>query len=600
MNIYELLQEIIVVRRYMIDYDAFAEDEKSKLDSEEDKKLFELLKNISFLGVEFTDKDISFHPIMVGEGTRTFSLEDISEDDYAALMSLDFDKIPLNLRARVTDLLWTQKKEYKAALAAAESYLELFRLWYFDKRWVNTLDMIKRAICISAQINNREIYEESCQTIYNEVMRLAGDDTGFLSLRLLDILLEQDYGEINELLAVVNSIIAKHKKNVSKVERAYEIKNLGLKKLKKKDEIKDNQLELAEYYVSYAEEILGEHMQGAMQAERFYRKAIEIYRNNGESTKGEQILRRLVEVQKEIPKQMMPITMEFDVSGVKAIIDLNMEGLTFEESVVRLTQIVSFPPKEAVKKRLYEDYRESPLSYLFGKNLVNAYGQTVLALKPLNYEDPESDPELLDMHLHQKMLEEQMIAGDIQLKFAFLYISNNYDFELSDLDFLICNNPIIPRGREQIFRSAVYMVLKGQYYEAMHILAPQVENLFRNIAKEVGGLTVTLDHDGTSKEKVLSSVFDLPELLDCYDNDILFIFKGLLNERAGANIRNLIAHGMVSEAAANSGIYLYFAGAVIKLLSYTSIRCYELIKGNPKLKTFISSGKDAIKIKRMK
>jgi hypothetical protein len=31
------------------------------------------------------------------------------------------------------------------------------------------------------------------------------------------------------------------------------------------------------------------------------------------------------------------------------------------------------------------------------------------------------------------------------------------------------------------------MVLKGQYYEAMHILAPQVENLFRNIAKEVGG-----------------------------------------------------------------------------------------------------------------
>ena len=68
----------------------------------------------------------------------------------------------------------------------------------------------------------------------------------------------------------------------------------------------------------------------------------------------------------------------------------------------------------------------------------------------------------------------------------------------------------------------------------MHILAPQVENLFRDIAQGAGGITVTLEKDGTSMEKVLSSILSLPELMDCYDNDILFIFRGLLNERAGA------------------------------------------------------------------
>lgn len=83
----------------------------------------------------------------------------------------------------------------------------------------------------------------------------------------------------------------------------------------------------------------------------------------------------------------------------------------------------------------------------------------------------------------------------------------------------------------------------------MHILAPQVENLFRNIAKEVGGLTVTLKDDGSSMEKVSSSILSLPELLDCYDNDILFTFRGLLNEQASANIRNEIAHGIISEYA---------------------------------------------------
>ena len=78
----------------------------------------------------------------------------------------------------------------------------------------------------------------------------------------------------------------------------------------------------------------------------------------------------------------------------------------------------------------------------------------------------------------------------------------------------------------------------------MHIMAPQMENLFRNIAKEIGGLTVTLGNDGSSMEKALSSIFSLPEMVECYDNDILFIFKGLLNEQAGANIRNEVAHGV--------------------------------------------------------
>lgn len=93
------------------------------------------------------------------------------------------------------------------------------------------------------------------------------------------------------------------------------------------------------------------------------------------------------------------------------------------------------------------------------------------------------------------------------------------------LEILVKDNPIIPAGRERIFQSAVNMFLIGEYYEAMHILAPQVENLFRNIAREVGGLTVTLENDGSFMEKVLSSIFDLPELLDCYDNDIIFTFK---------------------------------------------------------------------------
>lgn len=113
----------------------------------------------------------------------------------------------------------------------------------------------------------------------------------------------------------------------------------------------------------------------------------------------------------------------------------------------------------------------------------------------------------MELHMYQNALEKQKVTGDIWMKNALLIIRDKFVMNKSMVEFLVKDNPIIPDGRERIFQSGLYMFLNGDYYEALHILAPQVENLFRNIAREVGGLTVTLENDGSSMEKVLSSIF---------------------------------------------------------------------------------------------
>lgn len=599
MNIYELLEEIVVVKKHHLSPQIYTDEAKEKLESDIDKQLFDLLKNISSLGTKITKDGIEFHPFIVWEGKRSFAIEDMSDKDYTLLSSVELLKVPLNLRARIADVLWTQRKEFRGAEVAAKTYLELFNLLFNDDEWVGTLDMIRRAICISAQIKKQELYNECCQTLYDHILRINGKDEHFLSLSLIEIVLQQSFGDMDAILQVLNTIINDDRANVHKIERAYslKIKCLGIKKDRKA--VKNANMELAAYYVNTAEKIINSSIQGAMQAEHFFQKAVVIYRNNGESGKGEKVHRRLVEVQKEIPKLMIPHTTSVDVSKINANIQLNMEGLSFAECVIRITQMITFYKKDDIKKQLFEDIQNHPLSHFFGKNVVNEYGQTILSLSPLDWENPEKDQTLLDMHIFQKMLETQRIIGDFFIKYALFYIREIHAFKLEDLDFLIKDNPIIPSGRERIFRSALYMILKGQYYEGIHILAPQVENLFRNIAKEAGGLTVTLENDGTSKEKVLSSIFDLPELLDCYDNDILFLFKGLLNEQSGANIRNVLAHGILDEGSAGSGVCLYFVCAVIKLLSYTSLACYELIKSNEKLRIYVEPEDDAIELKEV-
>lgn len=556
-NIYELLNRIIVNKRYSLSPNLFIEADRTEL-SEEERSIFDLLKNIVSLGTKIHNDGIEFHPMFVmADGSRTFSIEDISEDDYLILHSLKLEKMPLILRALIADILWTNKKEFNAAKIAANAYWELFTFWYRDDDNVGTIDIIRRAVCISAQTKQTLLFEKIQGWFVDFLEKKAANNDGFFALRVMELFFGQKNFDVSIFLPVLDDLIDGNSDNIAKVEQAYKLKTECLFKLKRKeDAIKNNNL-LADYYLEFAEKIFKKDIQGALRAVNFYQKGIMLYRNNGESDKADAAHKRLVEIQKEIPKIMVPFSVELDIKGVIDNLKANMEGLSFEECVIRLTQMFVFEKQEDIKKRVIEEFKDNPISHLFGKSLINAQGQTVLALHPLDIHDPEKDPKLMELHMYQNALEKQKVAGDIWVKNALIIIRDKFVIDKSMVEFLVKDNPIIPDGRERIFQSGLYMFLNGDYYEALHILAPQVENLFRNIAREVGGLTVTLEKDGSSMEKVLSSILSLPELVDCYDNDILFTFRGLLNEQAGANIRNEIAHGIISEYACSTGVCLY-------------------------------------------
>lgn len=523
MSIYELLNQIIVDKKYTLLSSLFTDADKKKL-PEEERYIFDLVKNISSLGMKIDNNGIEFHPMLVmADGRRAFSIEDISEDDYLKLQNLELEKLPLILRARIADILWVNKKEFVAAKIAANTYWKLFILWYEANENIASLDMIRRAVCISVQTKQDTLYNEIQEWLNNFIKSNTASSDGFFLLRIIELFFYQKGFDVSIFLKVLDDLINDSDNNVIKVEQAYELKIQCLSKLKRNDEAKQNKIMWANYYVDFAEKIFQNNIQDALRAVNYYQKGIMLYRDNGETQKAENTHRR---------------------------------------------------------------------------KLINAEGQTVLVLPPLDIHNPEKNLKFLELHMYQNALEQQKILGDIWIKNALSLLREKFVIDDSKMKFLVKDNLIIPDGRERIFQSGLYMFINGDYYEAIHILAPQVEKLFRNIAREVGGLTITLESDGSSLEKVLSSVFSLPEMLDCYDNDILFTFRGLLNERAGANIRNEIAHGIMDEYTCSTGACLYFGVAVIKLLSLTSHSCYQIFKNSEKLKHFEMPSKDAFKVIR--
>lgn len=591
MTVYDILSQIKTSSFSLFGTDAFQLD-VSALDSENDKRIFNLVRDVCGLHTKISDKGVEFQPSVVLMGKRSFSLQDMTEDDYTLLESLDLSLLPVNIRARIADLLWTEKKNYADALIAIDSYMALFNLLFSDDDWLESLDMICRALSISTQTKQVEKHDEACKMIYNHILRINGADDLFMSLHLIKIVIREKYGESNTLITILNKIIQKSDADVLKTETAYNLMRECYKWKKDNHGICNTNVALAQYYEKKAEELADDDFRSLAIAEGYLKKAVFLYRNNKEPEQAERIQKQLVALQSKIPQTIGVFQRRYDVSNLHEYMVECFDGLTFQEALLRLVQFTIFPKKEDVKKEVLTEVKEYPLSHLFKKTFANSAGQTILTLDPLDMNNPESNQQLLDAHIHQKYLQHEKMEGDLYLKRALGIIRDKYEFQLNDLDFLISGNPIIPQGRERIFRSAIYMALIGQEYEAIHILASQVENLFRDLARELGALTVTLENDGTSKEKVLTSVFDLPELIDAYDNDILFLFEGLLNEQAGANIRNNVAHGLLIEALAQSGVCIFFICAVIRLLSYTSIECINIFNNSPKIQDLKLPSKD--------
>ncbi len=597
MDIYEILQDMDSINTYRFLSREFSDTRKKMLTSEKDKELFDLIKNISSLSLKTADNKVEFLPEIKIYDVRTFSIEDLTDYHYSLLKSLDLSRVPLIIKARICDIIWCRKEDFTFAKSAVEAYFELFNLWFRDNDWLEAIDIIKRAIDISAQTKQDESYNKCCQTVYNHIIRIGGKDSGFLSMTLIEIILKQrDHRDFKKIIDILDNIISINTDNPNKTEQAFLLKCKVLNKMKKKKEITQSNLALADYFVKYGENVIEKSELDACRAQYYFEKAIKLYRDNSAPEKAEKTHKRLVEIQKIIPKTMGSFKIPFNGNKIVKNIKQNMENLSFEESIIRFTQMIDFYKKEEFKEKVIEEIKQSPISHMFTKNIINSDGQTVFSLPPLDINHLEENLSVLDMHICNKMYEFQSISGNMYIGFAMSYIKRNYDVQNESFDFIIDDNIIIPEDRKEIFRLALRMAFQGDCYGALHMLAPQIENVFRYIAKEAGALTVTLENNGTSKEKVLGSIFKLPELIDCYDNDILFLFEGLLNNPAGANIRNNIAHGIMDARQGCLGANLFFICAVTKLLAISSKHCLEIMINSPELQTFTNPESDIVNI----
>lgn len=84
-----------------------------------------------------------------------------------------------------------------------------------------------------------------------------------------------------------------------------------------------------------------------------------------------------------------------------------------------------------------------------------------------------------------------------------------------------------------------------------------------------------MEADGTERVRTMDDIISLKEVTDSLHEDILINIQALFLSRYGANLRNCIAHGMVSDSDFHSALCMY-AWAFIFRLCYIDKICEAL------------------------
>ncbi len=155
-------------------------------------------------------------------------------------------------------------------------------------------------------------------------------------------------------------------------------------------------------------------------------------------------------------------------------------------------------------------------------------------------------------------------------------IQEEHDITETELLEIINKSKYIPSARESFFLKGLMFGFNRDYISAVHILVPQVEHFVRYNLNQNGVQTTVLEDNGVEKEKGLSTLVTDPNMESIFGKDLTFELSTLFCDPRSANLRNEIAHGLITIDRCKSHYSQYAWWITLKLvmmgLSPTALR----------------------------
>ena len=128
-------------------------------------------------------------------------------------------------------------------------------------------------------------------------------------------------------------------------------------------------------------------------------------------------------------------------------------------------------------------------------------------------------------------------------------LNNEHSFPLQFFRDAVQASEFVPMSRKEEFSRALYYGMNEDFFGAIHLLSPLLEHTCRMITKELlKRPTITRDAQGYESELSLNGLIQIRELREFLSEPIAFYIEAIFCRPDGGNLRNKVAHGLISTA----------------------------------------------------
>ena len=535
------------------------------------KSLF-LLSNICSPILNLESRNDPFQPVITWGNERSFLPIDLNDEEILYLSSIVDEDLPPILKARIADILWTysKPKNKKHSEIAIENYIsmDVFKDFLQPDIYV----FLERAAMLAKQAKNNSLIEKIKSKLLEEIEN-PSTNWDFHLLTIIEIFDNTDLDEErNHKLA--EKLLEKqkefnHKQQFHIVEKYLE---LAAKLFKKSGNAEDSYKSLA--LLSQAIENHGDYRknESAMVANSFYKLALQRYREIPNLYRNTlQIDQKLDTVQDKITQSGLLITDELQLISTKQmnISELQEQSInhvkdkqTAFESLLYFSGVSSCN-FESIWKSTENNINNSPISSLFGATSVSLDGRKISSIPPLNGDNKDEvilKTAIKNFGIHMHLAVEGCILPALE------QIQKEHLFPKEFLIQLCKLSAIVPDKREILVANALYQGFGWDFRSAIHLLAPQVENIVRQLLKQNGLVTTHTDQDGIENEMGLSSLVNMEQARGILGDDLWFELQAVFTDSLSANLRNEVGHGLLDDDTSNSLYSVYAWWMILRLV----------------------------------
>lgn len=534
------------------------------------QEVFTLLGGITSMMLKPESFSEPFGPVAVLQGSRSAIVEDYNDNHLEILNEIITDIEDPEIKARIADVLWIRKKEYKIAQLAVESYLESASNLESPDHWTQPARRIERALRLSVSLGKKSpLFSRVIEHIENVLKKNEGDDPLFYSQNLMVLLLEFNQGDPAKYSGLSEDIALKAEANANhyKARSLWETQAKWLKRANDSEGETKALVKAAETYVKEAELSASAEKPSHLVASSHLQSAIEAYRRiGGHNDRVEELHSILLSYQKKSLDEMGVVKTDgIDLSeAVKDSIN-KVKGRPFYDAIFDFVLMVPSPKVSELKKQVEESAAKYPMQHLVSGVVVNENGKVVARHTNMFSDDPEEREKAIQENMYRQASFHHQIYTHSLIEPVRVQLNLEHPINLESFMRIVSNNPFVPAGREYIYAQGLKAGMDGEYLTAVHLLIPQVENSLRHVLTQMGEVTSGIDSQGIQDERSLNTTLYSDAILKVFGEDIVFDLKGLLVERFGANLRNRFAHGLMDHNSFYSVEIPYLWCLVLKL-----------------------------------